>query len=180
MSNPPPPPKRKRGKPAGAPQPGIAHRIKAAKLVKSLLAGQTPQQAAAIAGYTPGSVYEAIKRPYVQSLLTDAIARAGITLDDLAAVVHQGLTAVKVMNTKKGPIVLADQPDFDARYGAYDRITQAMGLIPHRTEMPGATAPGLTVNISQAGAKTITAEGTVESPPTEPLTLNIQMRPSSS
>lgn len=175
-------PRKKAGRPKGSRNelPGTYSQLRAAKLVKGLLAGQRPKEAAKAAGYAAGpgssSVYEIIKRPYVQSLLTDAINRAGIGPDDLAMVVKEGLGAVKVFNTKHGPIVLADQPDHDARFAAYDRITNAFGLVPHKTEMPGATAPGLTVNISQSGGPPAKPTEIDPTAPSEPMTVNISVQ----
>ena len=129
--------------------------IKERKLVQGVLQGKSVRQAAKDAGYARSTAevksYGILKRPRVQSLLTDALERAGITPDRLAHVLAEGLQATKIMETQDGR---KEVPDHRIRLEAYEQATKAYGFVPKSQELPEPPLPGLKVNITVVDRKT--------------------------
>ena len=128
--------------------------IKERKLVQGVLQGKSVRQAAKEAGYAESTAnvksYGILKRPRVQSLLTDALERAGITPDRLAHVLADGLLATKVIKTQDG---WREVPDHRIRLEAYEQATRAYGFVPKSQELPEPPLPDLKVNIMVAEPK---------------------------
>ena len=128
--------------------------IKERKLVQGVLQGKSVRQAAKEAGYAESTAnvksYGILKRPRVQSLLTDALERAGITPDRLAHVLAEGLQATKVIKTQDGR---KEVPDHRIRLEAYEQATKAYGFVPKSQELPEPPLPDLIVNITVAEPK---------------------------
>jgi phage terminase small subunit len=126
--------------------------IRERRLVQGVLKGQSVRQAAVRAGYADSSAssnaYLILDRPRVRSLLTDALERAGLTEDTLAAPLLAALNArVQIINTRTMAAVEVDLPDHATRLTAVEKIIALYGYVPKRVEMPDPPAEGLTVHI---------------------------------
>lgn len=154
------------------------------KLVKGWLAGKTKKQAADDAGMTRKEAwgrYGVIRRPRVQSLLTDALQEAGLDISDFARVIQDGLGAIKRVYTKDGNII-DEVPDHQIRYGAYDRGVAALGVVPKDVDPEeGKQQAGLQVHFhlhntspSPSKAKDVTPS-TAQSDQSETVEVNFKM-----
>ena len=121
----------------------------------------------------------------MQSFLTKALERAGITPEVLAKSVVEALQArVRVTNHQRGTVTETNLPDHQIRLQAYDRVVAAYGAVPKAVEMPEPPLPGLTVNITVKEPKQPPASvPSVAAPPDErllygpPLRLQLQTPP---
>lgn len=173
-----PPKKKKWAKPKGCRRNRRRNIAKDQAVVLAVMEGQTPVEALIEkGGYAPSTArdiaYRFFERPHIKSMMTEAMEAVGINMQLAALRIREALDARMVSQTKKG-LQLTDIPDHRTRMLAVDRITDAYGLIPTKSEVPQAATPGLTVNIvasSKGDAPTIVAK---DSTPTEPLTLNIK------
>ena len=163
--------------------------IKERKLVQGVLEGKSVRQAAKDAAYAKSTAdvksYGILRCPRVQSFLTEALERAGITPETLAKPVVEALQArVRVTNHQRGTITETDLPDHQTRMQVYDRVVATYGAVPKAVEMPEPPPPGLTVNITVKEPKQPQASATsVAAPPEErllhgpPLRLQLQTPP---
>ena len=131
----------------------VSASIRERKLVQGVLQGKSVRQAAKEAGYAKSTAevksYGILQRPRVQSFLTEALERAGITPEVLAKPVVEALQArVRVPNHQRGTVTETNLPDHQIRLQAYDRVVAAYGAVPKAVEMPEPPPPGLTVNIT--------------------------------
>lgn len=119
--------------------------IKERKLVKGVLAGKTPTQAAREAGYTESSALKKagkiLERPIVASFITQALEEAGLTPQEIVKPIIDALKAK-----------CDDRADHALRLKAYDRVAAAYGAIPTRVEMPDVQ-PSLNVTIMGPGGQ---------------------------
>ena len=98
--------------------------------------------------------YGILQRPRVQSFLTDALERAGITPDALGKPILEALHArVRVINSRQGTVVETQFPDHQTRLQAYDRVVAPYGAVPRAVEMPEPPPPGLKVTINVVDPK---------------------------
>ena len=123
--------------------------IKERKLVQGVLQGKSVRQAAKDAGYAKSTAevrsYGILKRPRVQSLLTDALEQAGITPERLAQVLTDALDATRMIETKNGT---REVPDHRIRLDGCEQATRAYGFVPKSQELPEPPPPGLSVVIN--------------------------------
>ena len=133
--------------------------IRERKLVQEILRGKSIRQAAKDAGYAESTAcvksYGILQRPRVQTCLTDALERAGITPEALAKPIYEALEArVRMTNSRLGTVIETELPDHQTRLQAYDRMVAAYGAVPRVVEMPEPPPPGLNVTINVVDPKT--------------------------
>jgi phage terminase small subunit len=151
------------------------------RLVQGVLSGQPVKQAASAAGYAPSSAasnsYLILDRPRVRSLLTDALERAGLSEETLAAPLLAALNArVQIINTRTMTAVEVDLPDHHVRLTAADKIVALYAYVPRRVEMPDPPGEGLTVNIYQQQEPTSVSDVKDQSASDNKLTLRMSLR----
>ena len=132
--------------------------VKERKLVQGILKGKSVRQAVKDAGYAKSTAevksYGILQRPRVQSFLTGALERAGITPDALAKPIQEALQArVRVTNRRLGTVVETELPDHQTHLQAYDRVVAAYGAVPRAMEMPEPALPSLSVTINVVDPK---------------------------
>ena len=160
------------------------------RLVQGIAEGLPVTEAARRAGYSEHSatshVYHILKRPRVQSFLTEALERAGITPEQIVAPYVQCLAAAHVLKDPVTREVIPSQvPDVKTRMEAADRIARLFGQVPTAVEMPPAPPPGLTVNITVKEPKPPPAPAASLPPSGDerlyapPIKLRLQTRPDS-
>lgn len=137
-------------------------------LVKGLASGLTVAEAARRAGYpdkVPSRVYQTIKLTHIESALTEAIDRAGLTDDKLAAVLSDALTAKRVIvgGSVKAPVI-REVDDHDVRLRAYDRVAAAKGLVPKVCDLPEAPAPAVNIIIRERAGGPVIVNRTASAP----------------
>jgi terminase small subunit-like protein len=122
-----------------------AHRV-AAELVK----GASATKALIAAGYSPHYAnswgYRVIQQPEIQSLVTEALREAGLTMQQVIQPYLQGLQAKKSQRVKE-PIEESDIADLEVRMAAADRICRLMGQIPSAPDYPDPPAPPCEIHI---------------------------------
>jgi len=128
----------------------------ARRIAQALIEGKSQQDAVVAGGYAQAtarhSATDIVRRPQVQSALTEAFERCGLTMKKLAQPIVDGLDATRLVTTEAGTI-LTDHPDHPIRFQAFDRASRAYGFMPIPQEMPGAAPPGLHVTIKCATPK---------------------------
>ena len=98
--------------------------------------------------------YGILQRPRVQSFLTDALERAGITPDALGKPILEALQArIRVTSNRLGTVMETELSDHQIRLQAYDRVIAAYGAVPRAVEMPEPPPPGLKVTINVVDPK---------------------------
>jgi len=123
-------------------------------LIRGLAEGKSIHQAALDAGYAEATsrhaIYQTLKLTHIQSALTEALDRAGLSDDALARVLRDALTAERTIigGSRKEPTILT-VPDHPVRMQAYDRVAAARGLVPRVADLPPAPAPPVTVTIRE-------------------------------
>jgi hypothetical protein len=134
---------------------------------KNLAKGLSPVSAMIEAGYSESYArsqgYAVVKRPYVRSIVTDAIEQVLRVQNkeflDIILPYIDGLHApVVVKSPTDGTASIAVDPhtqqtipDHDVRIKAADRIVALYGGVPKELEIPPLPARGLTVIISKDG-----------------------------
>lgn len=137
------------------------------KTAKNLGKGLSPVSAMIEAGYSESYArsqgYAVAKRPYIRSLLTDAIERVlaeqNKAFDDIVRPYIDALDApVVVKSATEGIACIAKDPetqeilpDHDTRMKAATHIVNLMGGFPREVEMPAPPPKGLTVIINKDG-----------------------------
>lgn len=135
---------------------------------KNLAKGLSPVSAMIEAGYSESYArshgYAVVKRPYVRSIVTDAIERVLKVQNkeflDIILPYIDGLHApVVVKSPTDGTASIAVDPDtqqiipdHDVRIRAADRIVALYGGVPREIEMPAPPPKGLTVIINKESA----------------------------
>jgi hypothetical protein len=98
-----------------------------------------------------GHAYQIVRRPTIQSALTEALVAHGLTPDKMARVIKQAAEAKTVVfNPAIGRGVLVDIPAHDIRLKAYDRWERAHGFavpLTSKEASPPPDHPPLQVNI---------------------------------
>ncbi len=117
--------------------------------------GLSATEAVRQAGYAESTVqkkaYQIVQRPLVQSALTDALERQGLTMEKLMKVYLDALEANHVVkSSERLEAVETEVPDTRTRVDAADRVSRFYGAIPTQVEMPAPPSPGLTVIISRS------------------------------
>ncbi len=101
------------------------------KVAKGLARGLSGADALRQAGYAESTIdkkgFEIIRRPQVQSFLTETLEQAGVTAKKILQPIIDGLEACEVVKTEDGKI-LTDHPDHKIRFMAHDRAVQLYGL----------------------------------------------------
>ena len=122
------------------------------KVAEGLARGLSQRRAVEEAGYSALTAekkgYAIVKRSLVQSALTDAAERLGVTFDKILKPVVEALEADLVVRTTEGALK-TKLPDHRIRLEAHDRLVNLYGGKPRETEMPASPAPGLTVIIKR-------------------------------
>ena len=133
--------------------------------------GLSATEAVRQAGYAESTVqkkaYQIVQRPLVQSALTDALERQGLTMEKLMKVYLDALEANHVVkSSERLEAVETEVPDVRMRMDAANHVAQFYGGVPQSVEMPGPVPEGLTVIIECAtpnerqGPKDITPPAT--------------------
>ncbi len=101
------------------------------KVAKGLARGLSGADALRQAGYAESTInkkgYQIIRRPQVQSFLTETMEQAGVTAKKIIQPIIDGLEACEVVKTEDGKI-LTDYPDHKTRFMAHDRAVALYGL----------------------------------------------------
>lgn len=129
-------------------------RIIAEGLAKGLTQMQAVQEAGYAASTAQKHAYAIVKRPLVQSALTDACERImkqrHLTLDQVIEPYFDGLKAtVVVKSTQLGDAQKTNVPDIPLRMEAADRIVNLFGAKPGIVETLPQTSKGLVVIIQK-------------------------------
>ena len=123
--------------------------------------GHSLSAAARLAGYAESTArkkaHEIMRRPLVQSALTEALAREGGTLARIVRPVVDALQATLIISTTGGMVAI-NCPDHRVRLDAANVAIRMLGGIPRASELPQQPSPSLTVNISQNSPELV-AEG---------------------
>lgn len=138
------------------------------KVAEGLARGFSQRKAVKEAGYSAltaeKKAYAIVKRPLVQSALTEAVERIMAArnkqFDEIIRPYVDGLdAAVVVKSATEGIACLAKDPetqevipDHDVRIKSADRIVALMGGVPREIEMPAPPPKGLTVIINKESA----------------------------
>jgi len=133
----------------------VSKRKKFAKVAQGLASGLNQSQAVREAGYAESTVrkkaYQIVQRPLVQSALTDALERQGLTMEKLMKVYLDALEAtIVVKSSERLEAVETEVPDVRMRVDAANHVAQFYGGVPQSVEMPGPVPEGLTVIIECA------------------------------
>ncbi len=121
------------------------------KVAKGLARGLSGADALRQAGYAESTIdkkgYQIIKRPQIQSFLTEALEALGVTARQILQPIKDGLEACEVVKTEDGKI-LTDHPDHKPRFMALDRAVALYGLGKGAEHpAPGLDQPSPTYNI---------------------------------
>ena len=120
------------------------------KLIAGVAAGKSDIQAAKDAGYATSTAEKKasamLRRPLVQSELTKAFERHGLTMKRIVQPIVAGLTANLSM-VVDGMMIESDFPDHRIRLAASDRAVKLLGGIPKVGEST-PSASGLNIFIS--------------------------------
>ncbi len=132
----------------------MSKRKKYAKVAEGLASGLDQSESVRQAGYAESTVrkkaYQIVQRPLVQSALTDALERQGLTMEKLMKVYLDALEANHVVkSSERLEAVETDVPDVRMRVDAANHVAQFYGGVPQSVEMPAPPPPGLTVIISR-------------------------------
>lgn len=94
----------------------------------------------------PSLVYKTLKLTHIQSALTDALRRKGLTPERMADLLADAVVATRslVGGSRRAPVVL-EVPDHQVRLGAYDRVVAAHGLVPRTADLPEAQPPPVSI-----------------------------------
>lgn len=96
-----------------------------------LAKGLSQVEAVKQAGYADSTAeklaYQIVRRPQIQSFLTEALEELGVTAKQIMRPIKDGLEACEVVRTEKGKI-LTDHPDHKTRLAAHDRAVELYGL----------------------------------------------------
>ena len=124
------------------------------KIAEGLAQGLTQVKAVEEAGYSPMTAqkkaYDIVKRPLVQSALTEALERQGMTFDRILKPVVDALDATIIARTLAG-LVKTKLPDYRIRLEAHGRLVSLYGGTPRASEIPPLPAQGLVVIIQKEG-----------------------------
>ncbi len=119
------------------------------KVARGLARGLSGADALRQVGYAESTIdkkgYQILKRPQVQSFLTETLEQGGVTAQKIMQPIKDGLEACEVVRTKDGNI-LTDYPDHKTRFMAHDRAVVLYGLTGKHsdhlpTEPPQPTQP---------------------------------------
>lgn len=127
------------------------------KIAEGLARGLSKREAVRQAGYSSMTAekkaYAIVKRPLVQSALTEAIKRQGMTLERILKPVIDALHAnVVVRSQRLGSAHETPFPDHDLRIRAADLLISLYGGAPKAVEIPPQPSKGLVVIIRKDGA----------------------------
>ena len=133
----------------------MVKRKKYTKVAQGLAQGLDQSEAVRGAGYAESTVrkkaYQIVQRPLVQSALTDALERQGLTMEKLMKVYLEALEANHVVkSSERLEAVETEVPDVRMRVDAANHVAQFYGGVPQSVEMPGPAPPGLHVTIECA------------------------------
>src|SRR5215831_7663519 len=113
------------------------------KFAAGVAAGKSLRQAAREAGYAPSTAekkaYKIIRSPRVQSFLTDALEKLGMTAERIVKPIVVALEAKRTVGVKSKEGVLAlktDEPDHRIRMEAFDRVERLYGVTLTKHEVP--------------------------------------------
>ena len=122
------------------------------KIAEGLAQGLTQVKAVEEAGYSPMTAqkkaYDIVKRPLVQTALTEALERQGMTFERILKPVVDALDATVIAHTLAGP-VKTKLPDHRIRLEAHNRLVSLYGGTPRASEIPPMPANGLVVIIQK-------------------------------
>ena len=117
------------------------------RVVSSLAKGYSKKRALALAGYTGSAAYSQImRRPVVQSALTDALAKQGISLAKIVRPIGDALKAT-LHSSFMGKLSPSTLPDHKTRLEAAELGISLHGGLPKQVELPPAPQEPLTVVI---------------------------------
>lgn len=121
-------------------------------LLDGIAAGKSVLQAARDAGYSEytarSAPYLFLKQPEVQSPLTEALAKVGVTPEKISQRILDGMDA-KVRVTFEGEVKEVDLADHRVRGEFVDRATTLMGVVPKNIQAPEAPRKQMVVLIAK-------------------------------
>ncbi|GKS62921.1 hypothetical protein YTPLAS72_02250 [Nitrospira sp.] len=135
------------------------------KVAEGLARGFSQRKAVKEAGYSASTAekkaFAIVKRPLVQSALTEAVERIMAArnkqFEEIVRPYVDGLDAAVIVKSRtegiaciaKDPETQEVIPDHDVRIKSADRIVALMGGVPREIEMPAPPPKGLTVIINK-------------------------------
>jgi hypothetical protein len=132
----------------------VGKRKDQSKVAEGLARGLNKREAVRQAGYSPMTAekkaYAIVKRPLVQSALTEALERQGMTFGRILKPVIHALDATVIDRTLAGS-VQTNLPDQRIRLEAHDRLVRLYGGTPRASEIPPLPPRGLVVIIQKEG-----------------------------
>lgn len=143
------------------------------KFVRGRAQGLSLREAAIRAGYSPSvarsKASDILRRPVVQSALSDALARQGVTLAKIVKPIADALKA-KVVTTFLGRAFESEIPDHRTRLEAAELGISLHGGLPKQVELPPVPQEPLTVIIEAPDGTTtgIHLGGRTEGPASPP------------
>jgi len=127
------------------------------RLAKGVAAGKPVREAALAAGYSSSvaktKAYKIIRSPRVQSFLTDAMEKLGVTAEMIVQPIKNALLATRTVaiKTKEGEVQLkTDEPDVRLQLEGFDRAERLYGVTLTKHEVPPLPRGNLTVVIVRA------------------------------
>ena len=124
------------------------------KVAEGLARGLSKREAVRQAGYSDSTAekkaYDIVNRPLVQTALTEALERQGVTFDQILKPVIDALNATVIVRTLEGP-VKTKLPDHRIRLEAHDRLVRLYGGTPKAADPLPPAPPGLTIIIQRDG-----------------------------
>ena len=126
------------------------------KVAEGLARGLSKREAVRQAGYSAMTAekkaYAIVKRPLVQSALTEALERQGMTLEHILRPLIDALDAnVIVRSQRHGCAQETSFPDHELRMRAADLLIGLYGGVPKAIEIPPLPPKGLVVIIQKDG-----------------------------
>jgi hypothetical protein len=123
------------------------------KFIAGIVEGKSQIRAAKDAGYANSTAEKKastmLRRPLVQSELTKAMERHGLTMKRIVQPIVAGLTANLSM-VVHGVMIESDFPDHHIRLAASDRAVKLLGGIPKVGEStPSASGLNLFISVDQ-------------------------------
>jgi hypothetical protein len=123
------------------------------KFIAGVVEGKPLIRAAKDAGYAKSTAekksFAILRRPLVQSELTKAFERHGLTMKGIVQPIVDGLTANRSM-VVGGITIESDFPDHQIRLAASDRAVKLLGGIPKVGEStPSASGLNLFISVDQ-------------------------------
>ena len=118
--------------------------IREKKVIAARAKGFSQKKALAIAGYKPGSSGQVLTRPVVQSALTEALRKQGVSRAKIPRPIKDALGAT-LHSSFMGELRASKLPDHKTRLEAAELGISLYGGLPKQVELPAQPQEPLTI-----------------------------------